>query len=364
MKLVFFDDPSDPDLLEADAIVRRWPSAAIMQAPVWPTLAAPSRLQSYRFFVCRDEAGEVISSGCVRLTHLYPGRFAAALKRGPCTKTPEDLVRVMPLLEAALRDIGAISIAVNPHWQDEAAARCESLLSDGGYIRVPRHEQTLPTATAMIDVTASEEKILSGFSQRRRRDLRMTGDKAVEVRPVKTREDAVRLSRIMKEMAASTGMETDSQHDFVAHFQVLGDNPNAGTMNAAYVGGVLLGGSVCYREAERSCALLVATSPGMRGSGRSTALYWQNVLDAKRLGCTELDLVGYPDPRLAHSGRAAGRQQFKDSFRPQIVILPPIMVKALRPLEARLYQRVRRLYRQSPLRPRLKAILQRRRGKA
>ncbi|CTQ34804.1 lipid II:glycine glycyltransferase FemX [Jannaschia rubra] len=359
MKVLFYEDSSDPHLLQADAVVRTWPSASIAQAPVWPALAAPSRLQSYRFFVCTDAAGEVLSSGCIRLAHLYPGRFAAAFRRGPCTRTPEDLARVMPALEEALRRMGAVSVAVNPHWEDAAAETCEKVLAGCGYARVPPHEQTLPTATALIDVTPSEADLLAGFSQRRRRDLRASGDKAVEVRPVATRAEAEDLSAIMREMAATTGMEIDRQHDFAAHFDVIAARPDLGRINAAFTGGTLLGGSVTYREGRRAYALLVATSPAMRGGGRSTALYWQNILDAKRLGCSELDLVGYPDPRLAEAGQAVGRQEFKESFRPRIATLPPIMSRTLRPLEARIHRRLRQLYRQSPLRARLKAILHR-----
>lgn len=358
MKVHFSQDVAAPIVQSANTLVQTWPSASIMQNAVWPKIAAPSQIQSYRYFVCSDKVGDVVSAGWVRLTRLYRGRFSASLKRGPCTRTPEDLARIMPALEDALYRMGAISVAVNPHWQDEDAETCEDVLMRGGYARVPSDEQTLPSATALIDLDGSEDALLGSFSQRRRRDLRSSGGTEVEVRPVASLAESSRLSEIMREMARATGLEIDGQHDFSAHFRVLQAHPGLGTMNAALVDGKIIGGSVSYREAQRSYALLVATSPGMRG-GRSTSLYWQNILDAKRQGSNVLDLVGYPDPRLSGSGEAAGRQEFKDSFRPRIVTLPPIMKKVLRPVEARAYRELRRLYRRSRWKTQIKAIIHR-----
>lgn len=358
MKVDLFEDASMPHYREAAEIVRNWPSSTIMQDVIWPEVAAPSRLQSYLYFTCRDNDGGVASAGCIRMTRMFRGRFKASLRRGPCTKTPEALVEVVPALEAALRRRGAISIALNPNWLGEDALRCEAVLQRAGYAAVPVDEQTLPTATAIIDLQGSDDDLLRSFSQRRRRDLRGDAQAGVQVRPVASVDEAARVSGIMREMAQRTGMETDGQHDFAAHFRILEQKPDLGAINVALLDGVIVGGSVTYREADRGYALLVATAPEMRG-GRSTALYWQNILDVKAWGCTELDLVGYPDPRLASTHGTEGRQEFKDSFRPRIVVLPPIMEKVLRPVEAAAYRKLRRIYRGSRWKARVKAILHR-----
>lgn len=358
MKVDLFEDATASQFRAAVEVVQSWPSATIMQTAVWPEIARPSRIQSYLYFVCSGNDRDIVSAGCIRLTHLYRGRFRAALRRGPCTRTPEDLAEVMPTLEAALRRHGAISVSVNPNWTDSAAQRCEEVLADTGYARVPADEQTLPSATAMVSLAPSTETLLRGISQRRRRDLRSGEEAGVQVRPVANVAEAERLSAIMREMAQRTALEIDGQHDFAAHYKVLDRQPALGAINAAVMEGEIVGGSVMYREAGRGYALLVATSPAMRG-GRSTALYWRNIEDAKRWGCEELDLVGYPDPRLSETPGAAGRQEFKDSFRPRIALLPPIMEKVLRPVEAGAYRRLRRLYRGSRWKTVVKALIHR-----
>ncbi|WP_313137849.1 GNAT family N-acetyltransferase [Paracoccus jeotgali] len=358
MKVEFLWDASGAAAKAANALVQTWPSASIMQHAGWPQIALPSRLQFYRYFICVDDDDQIASAGCVRLTRLFPGRFSASLRRGPCTRSPADIAKVMPALEQALYRLGAISVAVNPHWEDDAARDCEEILARGGYAPVSEDEQTLPTATALINLAAPEDALLRSFSQRRRRDLRSADGNGMEVRPVATLSEAMRLSGIMRDMARTTGLEIDSQHDFTHHFRFLETHPEMGTITAALVNGEVTGGAVTYREAHRSYALLVATSPDMRGA-RSTLLYWQNILDARRQGSAELDLVGYPDPRRVASGEAAGRQEFKDSFRPRIVTLPPIMKKILRPAEAAAYRELRQLYRRSRWKTRLKAMLHR-----
>lgn len=358
MKVHLFEDFTDPIAQHANTLAQSWPSASIMQSIAWPKIAIPSRMQTYCFFVCSDKSGETVAAGCVRMAHLYRGRFSGSFRRGPCTRTPEDLARVMPALEDALLRRGAISVAVNPHWQDDDATVVEEILTREKYVTAPEDEQSLPSATALIDLKPSEEDLLRSFSQRRRRDLRSPNCGDFQIRPVKTLEEAARLSDIMKEMARRTGMEIDRQHAFTNHFRVLEAHPDLGWINAAFVDGELLGGSVSYREAHRGYALLVATSSGMSGS-RSTSLYWQNILDAKRLGLKELDLVGYPDPRRPASDLNAGRQEFKGSFRPRVVTLPPIMTKVLRPMEVSVYRSLRQLYRKSPWRTHLKDIIHR-----
>ena len=135
-----------------------------MQHPAWPDLARASRLQSFCHFLCEDEEGQVVSAGRVRITRIRPGRCFAAIRRGPATRRPEDLPAVLALLEARLRGLGAIDLAVGPHWSGEEAAEVTGSLQRAGYRRVPATEQTLPTATAITtshDISRSPDTAIS-----------------------------------------------------------------------------------------------------------------------------------------------------------------------------------------------------------
>ena len=302
----------------------------------------------------------MVSAGLVRITRIGPGRCFAAIRRGPATRRPEDLPAVLALLEARLRGLGAIVLAVGPHWSGEEAAEVTGSLERAGYRRVPAIEQTLPTATAIIDLTRSPEELRARLSQRRRRELRQCEEHRVTVRPVASEDEAAALSAILREMAAETDMEIDGQHDFTAHYRYLAAHPADGAIRAAFWKETLFGGMVSYREGDRMCSLLMATSPRVKEIPRATALFWSDIVGAKQVGCTQYDMVGFPDPDLG--GKCEGdlrRGEFKAGFGPEIVKLVPIMSKPLRPLDHAVFSRLRGLYRGSDLKRSLKPLLHR-----
>jgi lipid II:glycine glycyltransferase (peptidoglycan interpeptide bridge formation enzyme) len=356
MQVKLFEDYIDPALDCATAEAQAWPSASITQHIAWPKLATPSRVQRYRAFTCTDAGGQIVSAGLIRLTQLCPGRFSVTLRRGPSTRSPNDLWQVMPALEKALHKVGAISISVNPFWRNEDAKTSEAILAQLGYARVENYEQTLPTATAMVDLHRSEEAMLASLSSRRQRDLRAVRAGTVAVRTVGSMGEATHLTKIMREMAKRTNMEIDSKHDFGSLFRFLKERPHLGVMNAAIMDDKIIGGSVMFYEGDRGLLNMVTAVPGLKG-GRSTSLYWQAMLDAKEHGCRWLDMDGYPDPRDTCREGAAGRQEFKDSFHPVVMTLAPIMSRALRPIEARAYRGLRRFYRKSQWKTQIKALL-------
>jgi lipid II:glycine glycyltransferase (peptidoglycan interpeptide bridge formation enzyme) len=352
---------SNPDFeAQADDLYASSAASAISQHPAWSDLASGARLQSYRRFLCVDDGERVVCSGLVRLTRFLPGRFSAAIRRGPITRSPEELAAVLPALEVALRKVGVSVLSVNPYWREEEAVRAQAILAGLGYRRVSPSAQTLPTRTALVDLRGSPQEIMARFSQRRRRELRAGAEKRAVVRPVESRQVAAGLTEIMKKMASATGMEIDNQHDFVRHQICLAARPDLGAIHAAYLNGQLIAGSVSYREGTRCYSLLMASLPDLTGPSRSTDLYWADMMRATEAGCLEFDMAGYPDPDRQGSDRsAAGRGEFKDSFHPRIVALTPIMEKALRPLEYAAFNTARAMYRGSPLRRRMKAILHR-----
>ncbi len=219
------------------------------------------------------------------------------------------------------------------------------------------YEQTLPTATALVDVQKSEEDLLNSLSTRRKRDIRAARADNMVVRPIETVDEAGQITSIMRDMAKRTGMEIDGRHDFRPQFEFLKERPHLGVLSVAILDNQIVGGSACFYEGDRSLLNIVTTISGLKG-GRSTSLYWQAILDAKERGLKWLDLDGYPDPREPSDPSQAGRQEFKDSFKPEILTLPPMMTRTLRPIEALAYRRIRRLYRKSQWKTQIKALLQ------
>lgn len=329
----------------------------IHQHPDWASINKVSGYQKYLHFIARDEAGKIQSAGLIRLTSIGKIRSVAAIKRGPITTRPENLASVLPPLEAALRDRGVVTLAVNPHWTDDLRAAARRELEKLGYVTVPRKMQTLPTATAMIDLTPPEDEMFSNLASSLRRKIRKSDKLGIDISDMTTADEAAEVHVIMRQMAKTTGMETDAQHDPLNHFEVFKRRPDLGIIKVARFEGKIFGGAITHVEGPRAYSHLVATAPDQVTIPRSEKLIWEMMLAAKERGCTKFDLVGYPDDEFESDEGGMSRGNFKDRFHPRIEKILPIMEKPLRPMEHKVIQSARTLYRTSPVRSHLKRLL-------
>lgn len=350
-------DPGTIDEILESQKTDACPGCAVHQHPEWVNINKVSGYQSYLHFIARDDHGTIRSAGLIRLTSIGKIRSVAAIKRGPITDTPQELAEVLPPLEAALRQRGVVTLAVNPHWTAEHRLVAGAELEKLGYITVPRTMQTLPTATAIIDLIPPEEDILSSFASSLRRKIRKSDKLGIEITDVTDAAEAKAIGAIMQRMAKATDMETDAQHNPLNHFEVLQRRPEIGFMKAARIDGALFGGAIVHIEGQRAYSHLVATDPDRGDIPRSERLLWEMMREARARGCVEFDLVGYPDDEFEHDEGGMSRGAFKDRFHPNIVKLLPIMEKPLRPIEHKIIRSARSFYRTSPVRAQLKKLL-------
>lgn len=317
----------------------------IHQQRIWTQLNAPGRKQRYTHFQVR-EGDRVLSQGLMRFRRLLPGVSFAAIQRGPATRDLAHLEQVLPALEQAAARRGAVGLTINPYLLGPDVAQGSDLLLAQGYERVSRDLQNFPTTTAMIDLTCDDDTLMAAMTQTGRRHLRKALKAGVTCRPMETRAEAALANEIMAKMAVETGLVTDSQHDFIPHFDYLSQNPDRGSCLVTCLEGEIFGAAVNYAEGDLGYNMLIATRSDVTVP-RAYALMWDSLRSLRAAGCTRFDMVGYPDPEIDTDEGAAGRGAFKRSFGPEIVPVLPLYAKPLRPVLHGVMQRMRARHRKT-----------------
>lgn len=308
-------------------------SGTYHQWPFWTTLNPPDDRQEYLHFRQEDGTGRTVTAGLMRFTRIVPGLYFAAIQRGPATASVEDLPAVLQDLEDAAHAKGAVNLTINPYWLGDAEERCVAQLESLGYSPVPRELQNMPTTTAVIDLTREESEIFAQFKNSVRTAVRKADKMGVEILPVKSEDEAREISEIMVKMASHRGMAIDSQFDLERHFRFLQHHPEAGVMLRSEYQGTTLGGVLAYREGARAGHHVMASDPEAdRKIPRNHGITWALMRVMRDLGCTEFDMIGYPDVRYETPEDARRRGAFKAGFNPATPRVPPLMVKPLRPL--------------------------------
>lgn len=305
-------------------------SRTVQQSLVWPDLNRPEPDQEYQYYIVKV-GPTVLSAGLIRFRNVAAGYTVASIVRGPVTVKPEDAKQVLLALEEKLHEMGVITLTVNPYWGGQKKDLSVAALQDAGFRRVNRVLQYFPTATAIIDITKSTDAMLDGMTAAGRKHLRRAIKKGVTCRPMASYEEALRANEIMVQMAQETGLSLDSQYNFVAHFEYLKTNPDAGTILVTEYEGEIFGAAVNYLEGKRAYNMLLTTSSEV-DVPRSYVLMWESILAMKALGAESFDMQGFPDDEVETDESIRARGAFKEGFGPEVVKLPPSMSKALRPL--------------------------------
>ncbi len=322
--------PTQLMLDEIFAFQSACPSRTVQQSLVWPDLNRPEPDQEYQYFIAK--AGpKVLSGGLIRLRRVAAGYTVASIVRGPVTARPQDANIVLLSLEAKLREMGVITLTVNPYWSGSEKELSVGAMHDAGYRRVNRILQYFPTATALIDTTKSPGDLLNSMTEDGRRYLQKAKQQGVSCRPMARYEEALRANEIMVRMAEETGLSLDSQYNFVAHYEYLKSSPSAGTILVTELNGEIFGAAVNYLEGKRGYSMLLTTSSEV-DVPRSHVLTWESIFSMKELGAEVFDLSGFPDDDFETPDSVRARGAFKAGFSPEIVKLPPSMSKPLRPL--------------------------------
>ncbi|WP_264212635.1 lipid II:glycine glycyltransferase FemX [Leisingera thetidis] len=340
-----------------EAFLETCPPAGWLQHPDFTANCPPPPRHRYLMLTACFPDGGIAGFGVARLTRLAPGRYLANFRRGPVTRTPECLARILPGIAARLRQAGCCSMQLNPRWSGgEAAQQVCAILEAAGGVQLPASGQAQHRYTALVDLGGSPEQLLARLKQRCRRQIRKAEKAGIAVRPAGSLEEAMRFEPLMQSFFRARGLGLEAVPPVAAQWQMT---RSKGAFLLAWQQERLVAGHVMIADGSRAFWLVLARSEDKSSAAAGYPLVWEAMKTAQAQGFAQYDMAGAAalsgDGAEADPAGARNRAQFKSAFNPGIVPLVPAYVLPLRqPGHAVLFN-LRRAYRALRAEARLRA---------
>jgi len=216
--------------------------------------------------------------------------------------------RTLPYITGIIRQYHVKTVAVEPHPKQDLTAYKRWCASVGKHCRVVRSSYQ-PTKTLLIDVTPSEDKIFSRFTDAKRRAVRKAVKNGIMV---EESDDIQNFIKIKNTSGGPFGFITTFGVD--RFWPIM--TPDHATILLAYtdkhtvVGGILL----VFWEKTAYYWIAGATKLGKK-LFVPTILVWEALKVAKRRGAKQFDFVGVWDERMPRQHHEwLGFTKFKEGF--------------------------------------------------
>jgi lipid II:glycine glycyltransferase (peptidoglycan interpeptide bridge formation enzyme) len=217
---------------------------------------------------------------------------------------------VLPWRDAAAAAEGAALLSARLAEMSGAAgaplARFEPLLEGelpaflGKLTRAPL--DLVPTPTLLVDISGSDNDILSRMTQKGRYNVNLAVRKGVLTEAVEPSGGNIKDFYSLFELTSMRqGFDGEPLSFFEALFGALGPSGAARLYLARYRG-ILAAGAVAVFYGGRATYLYGASSPFVRQAMAPYAMHWQIMRDARARGCGVYDMYGIaPEGAAAHA---------------------------------------------------------------
>jgi lipid II:glycine glycyltransferase (peptidoglycan interpeptide bridge formation enzyme) len=296
-------------------LVRLDGSEELLQSGFWGSFKASHGWTPLAFEV---HAGSAAFGLLVLLRRLGRLFHIAYVPFGPTYDPREGRGGLLRSLAAALRPhlpCTTLFLRFDLPWEKTG----ESPGADAGSPRKTA-DDIQPAATVIVDLTPSEDQILSAMKEKTRYNVRLAAKKGVAVREG-TDADMDAWYELYRETGRRDRIAIHSKAYYAALFSCArryeGRAPVVKLL-LAEGGGRLLAGNIVLFWRDSSVYLTGASSGEMRNLMPTYALQWEAMKMAKAAGCASYDLYGVPpspDPACPMSGL----YQFKTGFSNRIV---------------------------------------------
>ena len=330
-----------------DGIIASLPDAHILQTQEWGEVKARIGWQPY--YYVWTESGDRLSHNRVIDDGSYPtGKSVAAalvllrtvklagyplrvlyIPKGPILDWQNDYVRqrvLSDLAEIAGR-LQAIFIKIDPDVvlgrgipadkSSEEFALGQS--TEKELLRMgwqPSAEQVQFRNTMTIDLTRSEEEILSRMKQKTRYNVRLAERKGVNIR-IGSERDIPQLYLMYAETSVRDGFVIRD----AAYYQYTWEKFIRSSMAKpllADVDGEIVAGLILFIFAGKAWYLYGMSREAHRDKMPNYLLQWEAIRQAKRAGCTSYDLWGAPDT-FDENDSMWGVYRFKEGLGGRVV---------------------------------------------
>ena len=212
-------------------------------------------------------------------------------------------------IEKIAKENKALFVSIEPDikTEDNQYAEYEQTLKRNGYKDLNLF--LCPTKTAYIDLTKSEEAILSGFDQDIRKSIRRNQDKDISFRPA---DDPDEFYTLLSEAGHRRNFFVQTFSDWRDQWGSFGSQAK---VILAYLDGKLLGGNMSLMKPPVAFGLFLPTTEFGRENQMAATLIWEGLKLAKRSDCTAFDLDGLYDDRYKSPKKWRGLTAFKRKFK-------------------------------------------------
>lgn len=251
-------------------------NAHLLQSGAWASLKSQFGWEPH-FFVENDCGAQV-------LVKSYPLGFKFAyLPKGP---VGSEWTLIWPAIHKFCKQEGVFSLRVEPDcWESDYLYNKKKLVG------FHRSTPIQPTRTLLIDLTPSEDKILSCMKQKTRYNIRLAGKKGVKVNSSK---NIGLFFSIMKVTGERDEFGIHGQEYYQNAYEAFSKN-NACELFIASHEKKSLAGIMVFMQGERAWYLYGASNDEERERMPTYLLQWEAIRWAKNKGCVEYDLWGVPD---------------------------------------------------------------------
>lgn len=212
-------------------------------------------------------------------------------------------------IEKIAKENKALFVAIEPDikTEDIRYTELEQIFKREGYKDL--NFFLSPTKTAYIDLTKSEENLLSSFDQDIRKSLRRNLKKDISFRVVDHLEEFYSL---LYEAGRRRNFFVQTFSDWKDQWGSFGKQAQ---VILAYLDGKLLGGNMFLIKPPAAFGLFLPTTESGRHNRIASTLIWEGLKLAKRRGCTSFDLDGLYDDRYKSPKKWRGITAFKRKFK-------------------------------------------------
>lgn len=318
---------------EWEETLESFPQAHILQLASWGKLKAHFGWMPFR--VGNEKTGAQI------LFRKLPLNFSIAyIPKGPLGR---DWQTLWPEVDRLCREQQAIFLQVEPDAFEGSVDLPEPAWLEGFSVE---NDTIQPRSTSLIDLSLSEEEILSTLKQKTRYNIRLAEKKGVTVR---LSDDLANFHRVSQVTAERDGFFVHSQDYYQKAFDYYSQGGHVALFEAR-LDSMPLAYLMLFINGQRAWYFYGASDDAYRNLMPAYLLQWEAMRYAKARGATVYDLWGIPDEGeetleenfMARTDGLWSVYRFKRGFNGRVVRSLPAYVKVYKPLLYRLYQAYRK----------------------
>lgn len=333
-----------------NALISDLPDVHLLQTWQWGSVKADGSWEVLPQ-VWRDDAGRVQAAALVLERSLpLPGMKVLYVPRGPLMDWDDENLRhqVLDDLQIFAHQRGVIFLKMDPevilcngipgseHAQETVRGRSlQGELSERGWGF--SEEQIQFRNTVWMDLTPSEDDLLSRMKQKTRYNIRLSKRKGVNVREGDA-DDLLLMYRMYAETSVRDGFVIRPEAYYLRVWRIFME---AGMMTPllAEVEGEVVAGLVLFHFGRSAWYLHGMSRDVHRNLMPTYLLQWEAMRKAQSLGCTRYDLWGAPDV-FDESDSMWGVFRFKQGLGGQVICTIGAWDFPARPVFYWLYTRV------------------------